>query len=140
MAVVGSAVQKGFGVALDRSQGRTEFVGDVGDEVAASFFDALGFGKVAEDGDGSAAGQRGRGDVEGASGEDGDGAGGRDLFAVGGTADGGKELRIADRLNDGSIQASTLRNEAFHAAIGPLDAAIGTDGDDGVLHGVQQSF
>ena len=54
------SVEQGFGVSLNRSQRSAQFVGDVGDEIAAGFFDALGFGEVAEHGDGAAVGQRAR--------------------------------------------------------------------------------
>ena len=68
--VVGSAVEQGFRIALNGSERRAQFVGNVGDEVAAGFFHALGFGEVAEHGDGAAIGQRSGGDVEGAAGND----------------------------------------------------------------------
>ena len=73
-------VEQSFGVSLNRREWRAEFVGDVGDEIAAGFFDALGFGQVAEDGDGAAIGQGRGGDVEGAAGDDRGGAGGLHLF------------------------------------------------------------
>ena len=47
---------------------------------------------------------------------------------------------IADGLDNGRVQASALRDQAFQAAVGPLDASVGADGDDGVLHGVEQSL
>ena len=50
-AVFRSAVEQGFRVALNRSERRAQFVGNVGDEIAAGFFHALGFGEIAEHGD-----------------------------------------------------------------------------------------
>jgi hypothetical protein len=38
------AVEQGLGVSLDGSKGSAQFVRDVGDEIAARFFHALGFG------------------------------------------------------------------------------------------------
>ena len=69
------SVEQGFGVSLNGGQRGAEFVGDVGDKVATGFFDAFGFGEIAEDGNGAAIGQRSGGDVEGAAGNDGSGAG-----------------------------------------------------------------
>jgi len=56
--VVRSGVEQGFGIALDRSERGAQFVGNVGDEIAAGFFDALGFGKIAKHGDSATIGQR----------------------------------------------------------------------------------
>ncbi len=113
---------------------------DVGDEIAASFFDALGFGEVAEHGDGAAIGQGRGGDVEGAAGNDGSGACGLHLLGGSGGFDGGEEIGIANGFDDGRVEARVLGNEAIHGLVGPLHEAIGTDGDDGVLHAVEQSF
>ena len=63
-----------------------------------------------------------------------------DLLGGGGGFDGGEEIGIADGFDDGSVEASVLRNEAIHGLIGPLHEAVGADGDDGVLHAVEQSF
>ncbi len=38
------------------------------------------------------------------------------------------------------MQASALGNEAIHGLVGPLDEAVGADGDHGVLHAVEQGF
>src|SRR5271157_238099 len=38
------------------------------------------------------------------------------------------------------MQAGALRNQAIHGLIGPLHEAVGTDGDDGVLHAVEQGL
>src|ERR1700722_5131691 len=62
-AVSGSRVEQSFGVALDGSQGCAEFMGNIGDKVATSFFHALSFGKVAKHRDGAAARQRGGSDI-----------------------------------------------------------------------------
>src|ERR1019366_2456211 len=97
-------VEECFGVSLNGGQGRAEFVGDVGDEIAAGFFHALGFGEIAEHGDSTAIGEGRGGDV------------------------------------DGGGEAGVLGNEAIHGLIGPLHEAVRTDGDDGILHAVEQSF
>ncbi len=68
---------------------------------------------------------------------DGRGAGGLYLFCGGRSFDGGQEIWIANGFDDGSIEARVLRNEAIHGLVGPLDQAVGADGDDGVLHAVQ---
>ena len=78
--IFGAEVEESFGVSLNGSQGSAEFVRDVGNEIAASFFDALGFGEIAEHGDGAAIGQGSGGDVEGAAGNDGGGASGLHLL------------------------------------------------------------
>src|ERR1700728_2968392 len=67
-AVLGSGVEQGFRISLDGSEGRTKFVGNVGDEIAAGFLDPLGFSEIAEHGDGASAGERGGGYVGGAAG------------------------------------------------------------------------
>ena len=115
-------------------------MGNVGDEVAASFLDALGFGEVAEHGDRAAIGQRGGGDVEGASGNDRSGAGSLDFAGGGGFLDGGEEVRVADGFDYRLLQAGALGNQPVHGLIRPLHKAVGTDGDDSVLHAVEQGF
>ena len=42
------AVQQGFRVALNRGQRCAQFVGNISDEVAASFLNALGLSQVAQ--------------------------------------------------------------------------------------------
>ncbi len=49
-------------------------------------------------------------------------------------------MRVADSLDDRGVEPGTLRDQTVHAAIGPLHPAIGVDGDDGILHGVEQGF
>ena len=80
--IFGSSVEQGFGISLNRSQRRAEFVGNVGDKIAARFFHALGFGEIAEHGDGAAIGQGSGGHIEGAAGNNGGGAGGLDFAVV----------------------------------------------------------
>ena len=115
-------------------------MGDVGDKVATRFFDALGFGEIAEDGDGASIGEGSGGYVEGAAGNDGSGAGGANFFGGGGRFDGGEKIGIANGFDDGSVETRVLRNEAIHGLIGPLHEAVGADGDDRVLHAVQEGF
>ena len=62
------------------------------------------------------------------------------FFGGGGGFDGGEEIGIANGFDDRSVQASALRDEAIHGLVGPLHEAVGADGDDGVLHAVEQSF
>jgi hypothetical protein len=92
-------------------------VGNVGDEIAAGFFHALGFGEVAEHGDGASTGQGRGGHVEGAAGNDGRGAGGLDFVGGGGFLDGGQEIGIANGFDHGLLQASALRNQAIHGRL-----------------------
>ena len=139
-AIVGSAVEQSFRIALNRGERRAQFVGNVGDEVAAGFFDALGFGEVAEHGDGTSSRKRGSGDIESAPRDDRSGAGGLDFVGGRGFLDGGEEVWVADGFLDRLLQAGALRNEVVHGLIGPLHVAVGADGDDGVLHAVEQSF
>src|SRR5215471_4484490 len=44
--VLRDAIENGFGVSLNRSQRRTQFMRDVGNEVSTCFFHALGFSKI----------------------------------------------------------------------------------------------
>src|SRR5271166_1158579 len=83
---------------------------------------------------------KGGGHVEGAAGNDGSGARGLDLVGGRGFLDAGEEIRIADGFDDGLLQPGTLRNQTIHGAVGPLHQAIVADGDDGVLHAVEQGF
>ena len=136
----GRGVEQSFGVSLNRGERRAEFVRDVGDEIAARFFDALSLGEITKHGDDAPVGQGGCGYVEGPAGNDGGGARGLDLFCGGRGLDGGEEVRIPNRLNHGRIEASSLRDKAVHGLIGPLHQAIGADGDDGVLHAIEQSL
>src|SRR5580700_6487286 len=110
IVIFGAEVEQGFGVSLNRGLGRAEFVGNVGDEIAAGFFDALGFGQIAEHGDGAAIGQGCGGNVVGAAGNDRRGAGGLDLLGGGGGFDGGEEIGIADGFLDRSVEAGVLRD------------------------------
>ena len=85
--------EEGLDVAGDRGERSAEFVGDVGDEIAAGFFGALDFGDVMEDGDGSAIG-RGRGaDFKGAARDDGDGAAAADAALAEGDVNTTEDLR-----------------------------------------------
>ncbi len=138
--VFGSAVEQGFSIALNRSERSAEFVGNVGDEVAAGFLDALGFGEVAKYGDSASVRQRRGGNVESAPGNYGRGAGSFDFAAGGGFLDGGEEVGVADGFDYRLLQASALRNQAVHGLISPLYEAVGAHGDDGVLHAVEQGF
>ena len=133
-------IEQRFRVSLNRSQRSAEFVGNVGDEIATGFLDALGLGQVAEHGDSAAVGQRSGGDIEGATRDDGGGAGGLYLFCGGCSLDGGEEIGIADGFDDGCVEARVLRNKTIHGLIGPLHEAVGAHGDDGVLHAVEQSL
>ena len=138
--IVGAEVEESFGVSLNRGQRGAELVGDVGNEIAAGFFDALGLGQIAQHSDGAAIGQRGGGDIEGAAGDDGSGAGGLDLFRGGGGFHGGEEIGIANGFDNRRVEARVLGNKAIHGLVGPLHEAVGADGDDGVLHAVEQGF
>src|ERR1700733_16092121 len=138
--ILGTGVEQGFRIALDGREGRAQFVGNVGDEVAASFLHPLGLGEIAEHGDGASTGQGRGGHVEGAAGNNGSGAGGLDFVSAGSLLDAGEETRMGNGFDDGLLQASTLRNQAVHGAIGPLHEAVVTDRDDGILHAVEQGF
>ena len=137
--VVGT-VEKSLGVSLDRSQGRAEFVGNVGDKIAAGFFDALSLGEVAQHGDGAAVGQGSGRNVEGAAVDDRRSAGRLYLFRSGGGFNGGEEIGVTDGFDDRGIQAGALRDKAVHGLVGPLHEAVAAHGDDCVLHAVEQSF
>src|SRR4029077_6402709 len=100
--VVGGEVEESLRVSLNGGQWSAEFVGDVCDKVATRFFDALGFGEIAEHGDGASIGEWGGGDVEGAAGNDGGGAGGANFFGFGGRFDGGEKIGVANGFDDGS--------------------------------------
>ena len=99
--VVRRAVEQSFGVALDGSQRSAQFVRDVGDEVAAGLFHALGFGEVAQHSHGAAAGHGRGGHIESAARQDGSGAGGAHASRFAGIADGTQEIGVADGLHHG---------------------------------------
>ena len=63
-------IQQGLGIALDGGQGSTQLVGNVGDEVAPRFLDALNFGDVMQHGDRASAGHGSGGNAEHASGKE----------------------------------------------------------------------
>ncbi len=71
---------------------------------------------------------------------DGGGASGFHLLGGGGGLDGGEEIGIANGLDDRGVEPSALRDETIHGLVGPLDEAVGADGNDGVLHAIEQSF
>src|SRR5215468_388009 len=101
---------------------------NIGDEVAAGLLDALGFSEIAKNGNNAAVGKRRGGDVEGAAGDNGGGTPGLHVFGIRGGFDGGKEIGIANGLDDGSVEASTLGDHAVHRLVGPADEAFGADG------------
>ena len=113
---------------------------NVGDKIAASFLDPLRLGEIAKHGDGASAGQRSSGHVESAAGNDGRSTRSLDLPGIGCGLDGGEEVGVANGFNHRSIQTSALRNEAVHGLVRPLHEAVGADGNDRVLHAVEQSF
>ena len=63
-----------------------------------------------------------------------------DLFGGGCGFNGGEKIGVADGFDNRRVEASVLRNEAIHGLVGPLHEAVGADGDDCVLHAVEQSF
>src|SRR5579871_5834067 len=138
-AVFGDEVEQSLGISLNGSERGTQFMGDIGDEIAAGFLDALGLGEVAQDGNSAAIGQGRSGDVVGAAGNDRSGARRSDFFGGGGGLYRGEEIGIADGFDDRGVKAGAW-NQAIHGLIGPLHQAIGADGDDSVLHAVEQSF
>src|SRR6202050_1488181 len=138
--IFGSAVEQSLGVTLNRSERRAQFVGNVGDEVAAGLFYALRFGQIAQHGNGAPSGQRCGSNIEGAAGNDRGGACGFDFTCDRSFLDGCEEIGIANGFDNGLVQARALRNQAIHRLVGPLHQAIGADGDNGVLHAVEQSF
>jgi hypothetical protein len=60
--------------------------------------------------------------------------------SAGSFPDGGQEIRIANGFDHRLVQPCALRNQAVHRTIGPLHEAIVADGDDGILHAVEQGF
>ena len=140
MIVLRCAVENSFGVALDGGQGRAEFVRDVGDEIAPGFFHTLGLGEIAQHSHCSAPRHGSRGDVKGPAGDDGDRTGrGHGVF-LGSSLNGGQKVGVANAVNDGRVQTVRRWEKTVHAAICPLDAAVGADRDHGILHAIQQSF
>src|SRR5258708_3807756 len=117
--IVGSAVEQCFRIALNRRERRTQLVGNVGDEVAPGFFDALGFGEVAKHGDGASIGQRGGGYVEGAAVNDGGGAGRFDFAGGRRFFHGGEEIGVADSFDYGLVQAGAVGGPGGPKVDGP---------------------
>ena len=133
-------VEQGLGVSLNRSQGSAQFVRYVGDEVAARLLDAFGLGLIAQHGDCAPARHGRRGHVKSPAGQDRTGSAGAhsSFFARG--PQGAEKIGIADRFLDRCIPPGSLGNQPVHGLIGPLHALVLADGDDRVLHAVQQSL
>ncbi len=136
--VVRRAVEQGFGVALNGSQRRAQFVGDVGNKVATGLLDPFGLGQVAQNGHGAAARHGSGGHVESASGDDGRGPGSKHFSRFTRAPHRSQEIRIANRLHQRCVLAGVLRNQFVHGLVGPLHAIVRPDRDDGVLHAVEQ--
>ena len=49
-------------------------------------------------------------------------------------------MRIADSFDHGRVQARAAGDKSLHPAVGPLHAAVGIHGDDGILHGVEKGL
>ena len=73
-------------------------------------------------------------------GNDGPGPGGKYFSRFTRSPHRSQEIRIANGLDQGRILAGVLRNQFVHGLVGPLHAIIGADGDDGVLHAVEQGL
>ncbi len=134
------AVEQGLGVALNGSQRSAQFVRDVGNKIAARFLHPLGLGKITQHGHRAAAGHGRGGHVEGASRQDGCGPRGKHLACFTCVPHRGQEIGIANGLDQRSVLARVLRDQFVHGLVRPLHAIVGADGDDGILHAVEQGF
>ena len=111
---------------------------NIGDKIAARFLHALGFGEVAQHGNGAASGHGRGGNIDGAPRSDRAGTGGGDDIVVRGFLDGGEKIGIAHAINQRRVQPGRAKQKTVHAAIRPLHTPIGADGDHGVLHAVEE--
>ncbi len=140
MVVFWRTVEQGFGVSLNGSQRGAQFVRDVGNEIAACLFYPLGLGKITQHGYRPPARHGGSGHVEGAARQNGRSPGAVHLAQFACLTYRGQEIRIANRLHQGRIFARVLGDQFVHGLVRPLHPIIGTHGDDGVLHAVEQGF
>src|SRR5579864_7428492 len=133
-------IEQGFGIALNRGQRRPQLVRNVGNKIATSFLHALGFGQVTQNGNGASPRHWRGGYIECATWNNGSRSCRKHLSAFAGSAYSAQKIRITHSFHDGSIQPGALRNQAIHTLVGPLHAVVGTNGDHGVFHAVQQGF
>src|SRR5260221_5726099 len=119
--------QQGLGISLDRRERRTQFVGNVGDEVTPCFFYPLNFGNVMQHADHAAIGQRLR--CYGKRSAAGKGSGNRafPVFRLQNVIDCGKEVRMAKKLNHGNADADRLVKNARNGVIGPAHFQVRRD-------------
>jgi uncharacterized protein YgbK (DUF1537 family) len=61
-------------------------------------------------------------------------------MVAGGFLNGGQKVRVADAVDQRGIQARRALEQAGHAAIGPLHPAIGANGNDRILHAVEEGL
>ena len=113
---------------------------DIGDKIAARFFHALGFGEIVQHDDGAASGHGGGSDVENTARCNGIGARRRNHVAVRGFLHCRQEIGIAHAIDERRIQPRRAQQKAVHAAIRPLHTPVGSNGDHGVLHAVEERF
>ena len=131
--------EEGFDVSGDGCERGAKLMGDVGDEVAAGFLRALDLGDIVEDGYGTAIGGGGGADLEGAAGDDGDGSACADATLAERGVHAAENFGIADADDEGLARTDGARGDALHHGIGPADLSGGVDGDDGFLHGIEES-
>src|SRR5215469_4831744 len=112
---------------------------DVGDEIAAGFLDALGFGQVPQYGDNPTTGHGSRRDIECASRHDGTSVRSLHVSLFPGGDDGAHHIGVAYGLDELRADPRPWA-EAIHPAVCPLHITVPIDRDDRILHAIQQSF
>ena len=112
----------------------------VGNKIATSLFYTFGLGEITQHGYGSSAGHGGGSHVEGTARHDGRGPGGEHLPGLTRITYRGQEVGVANSVDKGCVLASAMGNQFVHGLVRPLHAIIRIDGDDGILHAVEQGF
>src|SRR5208282_3158849 len=128
---------EGFHVTLDGSKRRAQLVAHVGDEFAAGFLRSLNARNIVQDGERAAGGQRRRVDLEDTARRKQAGAAHAKLAAFESAAHAGQQLRIADGVNQRAAGHKLRSGDALHDGVGPEDNAFRSDGDYGLLQGIE---
>lgn len=142
--IVSGAVDEGFDVAFDEGEGGAEFVGDIGDELAAGAFEFLEAGDVVEDEDDEA---MARVAVAGGGGVDledaGMGAVEFEFVAEGLAFEAGAlgeflEFMAAEGLDEGAAAHVVGKGEdLLEGTVDPLDTGVGAEDEESLDHAIE---
>ena len=113
-------------------------MGDVGHEVPAGRLRALDFRDVVQHGDRAPTGHGSGVDLKDFSRGNGDGAPPAGLALGEGRAHRGQDLGIANGMHQGAALLHRAERDPLHDGIAPAHLSLRVDGDDRLLHAVQQ--